>query len=330
MLAARLSLALDEGAFNLPDTGAIAVVAPARDADLSALPRDRTTVITRHFPVHHHFSALGYAVETTARGPYALTVICLPRAKAEARALVAELAPRTDGPLVIDGQKTDGIESLLKDLRKLGDTGAPVVKAHGKLFAYRGAVPENWRAGPQSVSDGGRSFQTAPGVFSADGIDPGSAALAAHMPRDLKGRVIDLGAGWGYLSARALTHQKVTAIDLVEADHLALEAARANITDDRATFHWADALSYQAAPADHVITNPPFHTGRAADPALGQGFIRAAARLLRPKGRLWLVANRHLPYEQTLESHFNTVTPLAEQAGFKVTLAQAPRKSRKG
>jgi 16S rRNA (guanine1207-N2)-methyltransferase len=43
---------------------------------------------------------------------------------------------------------------------------------------------------------------TRPGVFSADGPDPASQALAAHLPEKLPTRMVDLGAGWGWLSAR--------------------------------------------------------------------------------------------------------------------------------
>ena len=55
---------------------------------------------------------------------------------------------------------------------------------------------------------------------------------------------------------------------------------------------------------DAVVMNPPFHTGRTAEPGLGQAFITAAARLLAPQGQLWMVANRHLPYETALGGQF--------------------------
>ena len=331
MLSSRLTLALDDGLLRLPETGRIAVISPSVDADLSALPKDRVQVITRWFPVHKVLRQAGYDVAITPTGRFALSVLCLPRAKAEARASVAAALAMTDGTLWIDGQKTDGVESLLKELRKRGDVGDVVVKAHGKLFSVENAEVADWVVEPGSISDEtGQAFQTAPGVFSADGIDPGSQALVEHLPRDLRGHVIDLGAGWGYLSAAILRSNKVTRVDLVEADHTALEAARANVTDLRAAFHWANAQNFQCDPADHVVTNPPFHTGRSAEPGLGQNFILAAARLLKPKGQLWLVANRHLPYERTLESAFREVRTLSETQGYKITEARAPKALRKG
>ena len=76
---------------------------------------------------------------------------------------------------------------------------------------------------------------------------------------------------------------------------------------------------------DHVISNPPFHTSRKADAALGAAFITQAARLLAPSGSLWLVANRHLPYEQTLDAAFAEVTPLPGPGAYKLIQARKPR-----
>jgi 16S rRNA (guanine1207-N2)-methyltransferase len=40
--------------------------------------------------------------------------------------------------------------------------------------------------------------------------------------------------------------------------------------------------------------------------------------MLRKSGVLWIVANRHLPYEAVLNEHFKNVRPVADAGGFKV------------
>jgi 16S rRNA (guanine1207-N2)-methyltransferase len=67
--------------------------------------------------------------------------------------------------------------------------------------------------------------------------------------------------------------------------------------------------------------NPPFHAGRAAEPAIGQGMILAACRALKPGGRLYLVANRHLPYEQVLAKEFRKSGEAVRDARYKVLWA---------
>ena len=69
---------------------------------------------------------------------------------------------------------------------------------------------------------------------------------------------------------------------------------------------------------DFIVSNPPFHEGGGEDKALGQAFIRAAAAALRKSGTLWLVANRHLPYEAILAESFAKVRLVGEGGGYKV------------
>ena len=104
-------------------------------------------------------------------------------------------------------------------------------------------------------------------------------------PTTSRGHVADFGCGWGYLSREALARSPgIAKIDLIDAEHRAIEAARANVADARASFHWLD-LTQEAAPAtyDAIVCNPPFHAGRAAEPGLGQNVIAAAARALQAR-----------------------------------------------
>lgn len=74
---------------------------------------------------------------------------------------------------------------------------------------------------------------------------------------------------------------------------------------------------------DFIVTNPPFHAqGRADRPDLGRAFLDSAADALAPGGRLWLVANRHLPYEAVLGARFASVRTVAQAEGFKVMEAR--------
>lgn len=326
-MSVRLTLACDSGLLELPEP--LSILLPTPDHDLSVVPRS-AEVVQPFKPFHDHFAAQGYSAVAESAEPCASVVVFLPRAKALARAMIANACQRCSGTVVVDGAKTDGIDSILKDLRKRVAVSAPISKAHGKIFWFQSdpnAVAD-WVAPREQVVDG---YHTAPGVFSADGIDPASRLLIEALPQKLGARIADLGAGWGYLSAQLLTKDpKIERIDLVEADHTALSCARANISDERAQFHWADALTWQTKdPVNTVIMNPPFHTSRAAEPALGQGFIQTAARILVASGTLYLVANRHLPYEAALGQHFGSVQEIAGDNRFKVLRASRPTRKRR-
>ena len=327
---ARLTRALDEG-LRVPPSGPIAVLRPHGQESFAPLPRDRLHMIQGFRPDHDALQAAGYRTATAPQGRYAMALVCLPRAKAAAQGLIAQAAALTDGPVLVDGQKQDGVDSILRAVRKRAPVQGVTARAHGKLFWFtpEGAALDDWAASPQRLdAPDARGFITLPGVFSADGVDPASRLLAAHLPATLGRRVVDLGGGWGYLAAQALCRDGPEVLHLVEAEHDALDCARQNLADPRVQFHWADALAFTLpGPVDTVLCNPPFHTGRSARPDLGRAFIARAARLLSPKGALWLVANRHLPYEADLKTHFRDHAIEAQTPAFRVWRATAPRHS---
>ena len=327
MSQSRLSFALS-ASDTLPEQGQIALFAPSAAQDLNALPLDRLVAFQPFKPDHDALAARGVAMAQTPAGPYAAAVVFAPRAKAQARALLAQACECVEpgGPIYIDGAKSEGIDSLLKELRGLVVLDAPIAKAHGKIarFSADPAALADWAARDIAAAPG---FVTRPGVFSADGVDEGSALLAACLPETLPARVADLGAGWGWLAAQALARQGVQEIALYEADAIALECARRNITDPRAQFYWEDVTRLPAgARYDAIVMNPPFHKSRDAEPGLGEAFIAAAARLLTPSGTLWMVANRHLPSADALAKSSREIQEITPPSGpstrFRITRAQ--------
>jgi 16S rRNA (guanine1207-N2)-methyltransferase len=274
------------------------------------------------------FLRLARATPRLESGAWPLGLVLMTKHKEENFANLARgwalLEP--GGTLVCAGANDDGAASLERHAAKAFGLGGTISKFHSRVFWLTKAdtpPPAYWRglAGLQPVADG--SWLSRPGIFSWDRIDDGSALLAHHVPDDLVGHVADFGCGWGYLAREALARSPaIQRIDLIDAEHLALGAARANIKDARAQFHWLD-LATEAAPAtyDATLCNPPFHTGRAATPALGQKVIEAAARGLKPGGRFYMVANRGLPYEPLLKRHFASFNTLADNNKFRISLA---------
>jgi 16S rRNA (guanine1207-N2)-methyltransferase len=332
----RLVQAFLTGALSPPATGDIVVVRAETPALAAALPRERLLFETSLRPRHDALAAAGVRVTTRAETPAAMALVHLGRSRAEnlgaaARAL-ALLPP--GGVLALDGAKTDGIDSLARQVAAAAPLAGAFAKAHGRTvwLERSAALPTEVAAWAAAATPAPNAFGfvTAPGMFSPEGPDPGSARLAAAFAGRLAGRVADLGAGWGWLSVAALgSCPGIAAIELFEADARALDAARANVADPRAAFRWADvrALARADGPFDAVIANPPFHEGRAAEPELGAAFVAAAARVLKPGGRLWMVANRRLPYEAALDAAFARWEKRAEEGVYKVIAADRPRRT---
>lgn len=321
MSLSRLTTAIADGALALPE-GKITVMRSAADYDVSALPRADLMIANGFYPDFAAWNNAGYVVTAKAE-PAEVAIVVVPRSKALARAMIAAAASWAK-LVIVDGQKTDGVESLFKDCRKRLGQLPSVPKGHGRIFWFAPApVFDDWIAPPPSM--GAHGYLTTAGVFSDGAVDKGSALLAGALPEKLPARMADLGAGWGYLAGPVLQRAGVASLDLIEAEALSLDCARLNVTDTRANFHWADATQFAPEAAyDGIVMNPPFHTGRAAEPSLGRAFIAASARILAGHGKLWMVANRHLPYEQALRDAFRNVDEIAGNGAFKVFHATRP------
>ena len=292
---------------------------------IAALKHLKPTIYQTFAPSVTNLEAAGYDVVQSVQSDFDVAVVLLPKAKALSRHLIATAQKCTNSGLVIvDGQNDAGIDSILKDLRKRASLGDAVSKAHGKIAWFTGATDlSDYFDTPKSLADG---FKTVAGVFSADAADPASELLLSVLPR-LTGNVADLGAGWGYLT-RKLTEMPTKRVIAVEADHRTIEIARVNVSSDKVKFVWADATAWRADEAlDTVVMNPPFHNFGKADPGIGIDFIKTAVRSLKPQGDCYIVANRHLPYEQTVNKLFQNVSEVTKDNRFKVLYASKPKRN---
>lgn len=297
--------------------------------------------------------ARGWAVESGVEGigagfPAApsptVILVLLPRSREVGRGLLARGVARLEaggGLLLAAAHNDEGARSFEKDLALLVPLSGSLSKHHGRAFwvrmapgagAFDKALAEAWLAADAPRRDATTALWQRPGVFNEGRLDAGSALLIEHLPKDLRGRVADLGAGSGLLSLAVLERcPAVTALELFEAEARAVDLARRNLAGACVPvgIHWHDVsagvLSDGRARFDAVVCNPPFHAGSRSVPALGRAFIAAAARALNRDGQFLMVANRHLPYEDELRTVFGRGELLAEQGGFKVYRAWEPK-----
>jgi 16S rRNA (guanine1207-N2)-methyltransferase len=264
------------------------------------------------------------ALEDQADASLSSVVMLAPPGTTERRYALAQALRtlRPGGSLVVLGPKDKGGSRIGKELEGFGCAVDEQGRAHHRIcHTLRPEAPTGL---DRAIADGSPQFVEAiglwsqPGLFSWDRIDPGSRQLAEALG-SLGGRGADLGSGTGYLARAVLAQVKVERLDLIDLDRRAVAAARRNVEDPRAHFHWADARTEPPlADLDFVVANPPFHDGGAEDRALGQAFVRRAHTALRKGGRLWMVANRHLPYEGVLTPMFAQVELRSGQGAFKV------------
>jgi 16S rRNA (guanine1207-N2)-methyltransferase len=264
-------------------------------------------------------------VEDFAAGSLADFTVLAPAGTIERRYVLAQALRclAADGRLVAMALKTRGGARLKGELETFGCQVAERSKAHHRIcHCARPPSPAEIEAAIVAGAlrlESSLGLWTQPGLFSWDRIDPGSALLM-RSGEPFSGVGADVGCGYGALSLSVLQSAKVTAVALIDIDRRAIDAARRNVTDPRASFHHADARDALAAigPLDFAIVNPPFHAGGREDRELGQGLVTAAAKALRRGGICRIVANVALPYEAAMAADFASVRLVAREGGFKV------------
>ncbi len=265
---------------------------------------------------------------------YDLVLVNIPKQVQEAKFWIASAlyALKAEGMLVLaaaNDANGNRLEKWCKELR-LSCQSETKNKAR-VVWATRpqalSDLLDDWlKDGDKQIAETGDGFRflSQPGVFGWDKIDMGSALLAECFTSAISGIGADFGAGTGYLSYRLLqASPAVSTLYVAEADSRALECAHVNLENVRGgrtlEYLWADLAKPATFPAlDFVVMNPPFHTGKKTDTGLGHAFIETAAHHLKKGGKLYMVANAHLPYEQILRQKFAHVRALSQEQGFKV------------
>jgi 16S rRNA (guanine1207-N2)-methyltransferase len=166
-----------------------------------------------------------------------------------------------------------------------------------------------------------------PGVFAHGHLDPGTSLLLEALPALPEGaHILDYGCGSGVVGRVARERGRAVTLDLLDVDSVALEATRENVPGGRLLL--GDGLPEREAGVwDAVVTNPPFHRGKAEDPGMIVGLVRGTGRVLTPGGSLVLVTHRRLRLEDELRRAFRRVEILAERGTFRVWRGVAPTRA---
>jgi len=275
-------------------------------------------------------------VEKTLRGKHR-HILLLPHKQVQqscAWMAKAMLSLEMEGTLTVCCPNRMGARGYEKRLIQLaGSLIRSMSKKKCRLFSVKRtellneALAKEWQEAGEVQWVERLKLYSSPGIFSWDRPDKGSMLLLKHLPNTLAGIGMDVGCGHGILSASMI--QKVANIKevhLIDVFYPAIEAAKKNVQSSaniRVHFHHLDVVN-ETLPvqANWIVLNPPFHSGQQQDTGLGQQMIAKCCLSLKKGGLLYMVANRHLPYEHILRDQGMSFQELVCEKGFKVLRAE--------
>lgn len=263
-----------------------------------------------------------------------LVVIAFPKSKAELIFNLAMLANNIDKNtrILIVGENKGGIKTVAKFAKDyLSDCTKIDSARHCSLFSANiktDLAPfqlADWFSEyPLTIADVELTIAALPGVFSQKGLDKGTKVLLENLPT-MQGNCLDFGCGAGVISAVIAKKYPKTSIELLDVSALAISSAQQTMAINGLDGQYlaSDGLAKVTKKYQHVISNPPFHSGIKTHYSATENFLSQAKQHLVNHGELTIVANSFLRYQPILEQSFKRCTVTAKEQGFTIYHCQA-------
>ena len=280
-----------------------------------------------------HATGAGTATAFPPDGPFDTVALRLPKGRESLRMalhwLGARLAP--GGRLWLAGANDEGVRSARTRLEEVfTDVEDVDARRHCRVYRAGGprpdllGAPEPWL---ESFDAGDLRWQAWPGTFAHGRIDDGTALLISTLPQiagwegDPLRRVLDLGCGVGILGLAIRRLRPDGALDLVDHDALAVEAAQRNLPGASA---WvSDGLArYPGSDLPLVMSNPPFHAGVATALGLPARLMAETATRIARGGSVVAVVPRTIAPQGLFPAKLGRPELLAEDGRYRVWRAR--------
>ncbi|MBT3603074.1 MAG: class I SAM-dependent methyltransferase [Candidatus Latescibacteria bacterium] len=232
--------------------------------------------------------------------------------------------------LYLAGQKDRGVlsyvkyvESVFGQVKRIGRTGRMQYFSATKTHKDPGIAPTDIEhlLEASDLPGDALQFKTLDGVFSRDGIDPGSRILLEQVTVAHDAHVMDVGCGYGLLGIACAKWVPNGHVWLGDISARAVVCAQDNVVKNKiynASVGVSDVYEFAANQQfDLILSNPPFHEGNKTSWPL----IDGALERLKPGGELMIVVMRTGAYVKRMQAVFGDVEVCAETSGYSVLRA---------
>jgi 16S rRNA (guanine1207-N2)-methyltransferase len=255
--------------------------------------------------------------------------------------LEAYLTLKPDGILFLAGANDQGIHSIANDGADLFNQHAVIaLKKGNRLIRFKGKKPQitlaswsrtsgiypgTWIEFNTMFRNQPYQFKTLPGVFASDGLDPGTAFLLDHLEIKKTGRILDFGCGCGVIGV-VIAKNNHAWVDMIDINRYAISAASENIRcfeiRNCEAFYSNGLETVMQRKYDQIVTNPPFHSGKAIDYSMTQSLIAQSVHVLASGGELCLVANKFIRYDRILKDFYKDYDAIISTPQYTIWIAR--------
>ena len=159
-----------------------------------------------------------------------------------------------------------------------------------------------------------------PGVFSQTALDEGSRLLLSTFDDTMVGDLLDMACGCGVIATVLGKKNPMLKLTLCDVNAAAISSSIAtlNVNELEGRVIASNVYSAVEETYDWIVSNPPFHDGLGTSYQAAEDIIRLAPNFLKKGGKLRIVANAFLPYQDILDHVFGSHEVLASTGKFKV------------
>lgn len=156
------------------------------------------------------------------------------------------------------------------------------------------------------------------GVFSKNQIDFATRFLLENVVVEKhEKKILDWGCGNGILGIFLNEKYPDTEVYYVDDNLLATESVHLNSKEARVFWEY-DINNISGQTFDLIVSNPPFHFEHENDISISLDFFEKSFHYLTNKGRLIVVANKHINYLTHLKNIFPISEILAQNSKFAI------------
>ena len=166
-------------------------------------------------------------------------------------------------------------------------------------------------------------------VFSREQLDIGTRFFLQHLPINPHAKnIIDLGCGNGVVGLIAAERNPDATLWFVDESFMAIASAQHNVEhafsiQRPAKFIVGNGLDdFTPESVELILCNPPFHQQQTVGDQLAYHLFKQAHTTLRINGELWVIGNRHLGYQATLQRLFGNCNVIATNPKFVILRSQ--------